>query len=70
MMNKIIDLTKIFEDKAAKLKARKLDAEASIVLISQCLSYLKMNKLEELEFLKALMKKTVKDLQKIVVKDD
>lgn len=66
---KIFSIEKILKDRKNQENQRKLDLEASYVLLKECLFYLNMNSLEELVELKKLMKKTMKKLQEKGEKD-
>jgi hypothetical protein len=64
-VNDLIDINKFLEDKKTKIQLKKFHASASFTIINNCLAYLNMNNLAELEILKVLMKRTLKELKKI-----
>ena len=65
-MNKIVEIATIRRQIITEKQQRSLDAQASIVLIKNCLSYLKMNNLLELENLKDEMKETIRKLEELL----
>lgn len=51
--------------KAKEREARVLDAKASYVALEQCLKIIEMNGMPELRDIKAMMRRTMKDLRDI-----
>ena len=52
-------------DKILKNKQRRLDAQASYTELAKCLKILEMNSVPELRNLKAMMRRTMKDMMEI-----
>ena len=61
----VVDLQKVISEKKAKESERKLDAQASYVILEKCLKQLELNKMKELESLKKDIKKAMNKLVEI-----
>jgi hypothetical protein len=61
-MSQIIDITERTKEIAEKQKKTKLDAQASYTAMKKCLEVLELNSLSELRSLKAMMRRTMKDM--------
>ena len=53
------------DEKKQKTQTRKIDIEASYILVENCYKFLQMNNLQEVEGLKKHMKQVLKDLKDI-----
>ena len=65
MKEKVIDIVEFVENTKKKKENRKLDAKASFVALEKCLNIIEMNSMPELRNLKAMMRRTMKDLRDI-----
>lgn len=61
-MIQIIDITKYTEAKKKAVEAVKLDAQASYAAMEQCIKTLEMNNMPELRAVKAMIRKTMKEM--------
>jgi len=61
IMSEVIEITQLSKDRA-KIK---LDAQASYTVMKECLQTLEMNSMPELKALKAMMRRTMKDMVEI-----
>ena len=61
-MSEVIDITKKVKDLTEKQRKVKLDAQASFTAMKECLKILEMNSLPELRGVKAMMRRTMKDM--------
>lgn len=64
-MGQVVDIAEKFQEINKKYQDRKLDAEASYVAMEQCLKIIEMNSMPELRSLKAMMRRTMKDMREI-----
>lgn len=64
-MSHVIDITKITREKTESYRKRILDAQASHTSMEQCLKVLEMNGMPELRNLKAMLRRTMKDMMDI-----
>jgi hypothetical protein len=61
-MSQVIDIIERTKEIAEKQKKTKLDAQASYTAMKKCLEVLELNSLSELRSLKAMMRRTMKDM--------
>lgn len=61
-MSQVIDITKKVKDITEKDRKVKLDAQASYTAMKECLRVLEMNGLSELRSIKAMMRRSMKDM--------
>ena len=61
-MSQVIDITKKAKEITEKTRKRKLDAEASYIALMQCLKIIEMNSMPELRDVKAMMRRTMKNM--------
>jgi len=64
-MSQVIDITKIAKEKTKESRDLKLDAQASYTAMEACLKTLEMNSMPELKAVKAMMRRTMKDMVEI-----
>lgn len=64
-MSQVIDITKKAQEATKKSRDRRLDIEASCVIIEKCLQQLNINNLKEIEKIKKELKQTLDYLRKI-----
>jgi hypothetical protein len=64
-MSDVADFIEIKENKKKNKEFRKLNAAASHAILDNCLKFLEMNKLDELDDLKIIIKKKLKILMDI-----
>lgn len=64
-MDNLVDIVAIIKKKKEEENKKLLDIEASLVLINNCLEYLKLNNLPETEEFKKVAKQTLVKLKKI-----
>lgn len=66
-MNKIINLQKIQLEAKKERENTYVHAQASIVVLEKCMTYLNMNNLSELQNVKNTINKTLKELREIKI---
>ena len=64
-MSEIVDITQIVKERSEKQKELTVDAQASFTAMKKCLEVLEMNSLPELRSVKAMMRRTMKDMVEI-----
>lgn len=64
-MSKLVELVKIIEQNKAENDQRTLDAKASYTVLENCVKFLDMNNMPELEAVKLEIRKTMKELKDI-----
>ena len=64
-MSQVIDITAKRKEDVKKEEQIKLDAHASYTVMKDCLAVLELNNMPELRSLKAMMRRTMKDMVEI-----
>ena len=64
-MSQVVDFTKIVTENNERVRKRSLDAQASYTAMEQCLKVLEMNSMSELRSVKAMLRRTMKDMVEI-----
>lgn len=64
-MSEVIDITEVARKSTETLRKRTLDAQASYTSMEQCLKVLEMNGMPELRNVKAMLRRTMKDMMDI-----
>lgn len=65
MKEKIVNILEFVNSVKKKKDNRKLDAKASFIALEKCLNIIEMNSMPELKNLKAMIRRTMKDLRDI-----
>lgn len=65
MKEKVISIAEFSQNKRKQQDNRILDAQASFVSLEKCLKTIEMNSMPELRNLKAMMRRTMKELRDI-----
>lgn len=63
---KVFSIEKILQSRKEDSNQRKVDLEASYVLLEQCLFYLDMNEVQELKRVKKELRQTMKELKGLI----
>lgn len=66
-MGKLVDLQEIKQKNKQTNEVKYVDAQASYVVLKNCLDYLKMNNLEELNLVKREIRLAMKKLSEISI---
>lgn len=64
-MDNLIDIVSIIKKRKEERNKKLLDIEASLVCLNQCLEYINLNNLPEMEEFKKITKQTMIKLKKI-----
>jgi hypothetical protein len=65
LKEKIVNILEFVNSVKKKKDNRKLDAKASFIALEKCLNIIEMNSMPELKNLKAMIRRTMKDLRDI-----